>query len=503
MNQLDRRRFLLTASAAAASLTTLPLFGAGNKSAVLTLHPDQPGPTIPANFLGLSYETQQLADPSFFSAANTGLMAQFRALTPSGVLRLGGNTSDVGWFRFTPETQRPEMKTRTVVGEPSAQQAYFIVPEAIHKLRAFLDATGWTCLYGLNLGTGSPERDAQEAELVATVLGPKLEHFQIGNEPDLFNRHMRDPKTWSVDTYLDEWLATVDAIRARVPSARFGLPDTSGNPEWSARIVERLSAMPEGTAKGTRPHIAAITHHYYFGGPPSNPDVNINRLLRVDPRVRNVAATTREAAEKLSAAANHEVRYRMSEGNTCYRGGKPGVSDVLAAALWAADYLLTLASLGYCGVNLHGGTRNQVAASLGGVLPGEALLTNPNEPHPRPFYTPIAQIDGAYVQEPVFHGIHFAGQFAGATVIPVTFDPGPVNATAYAAKLSTGEIAVVVINKDASRELPLTLAGFHLRRTLTAKSLTSTEVEELELSSPREISTVPPSTAMLLHSSRS
>jgi hypothetical protein len=183
---------------------------------------------------------------------------------------------------------------------------------------------------------------------------------------------------------------------------------------------------------------------------------------------------------------------------------KPGVSDVHAAALWAADYLLTLASLGYCGVNLHGGTRNQVAASLGGVLPGEALLANPNEPHPRPFYTPIAQIDGAYVQEPVFHGMHFAGQFAGATVIPITFDPGPVNATAYAAKFPNGDIAVAVINKDGLRALPITLANFRLRGTLSAKSLKSTEVEEVELNSPREIvtarkiSTVPPSTAVLL-----
>lgn len=503
MTLFDRRRFLILASGAIASLKS---FGSAAQAAnpeapSLTLvHPDQIGSIIPTSFIGLSYETQQLADPNFFSAANDGLIAQFRALSIQGVLRLGGNTSDVGWFRFTPETKPPTIATRTVVtGEPSAKQSFFITPEAIQNLRGFLEATGWACLYGLNLGTGTPERAAEEAAVVTSILGPSLEHFQIGNEPDLFGHHMRDPKKWNVDAYLDEWLAFADAIRARVPQARFGLPDTSGNPQWSERIVERLAAMPPGTGKGTRPRIAAITHHYYFGDPPENPDVNIDRLLHADPRVSKVAASTQEAAGKLSVALQYPVRYRMAEGNTCYRGGKPGVSDVFAAALWAADYILLLASLGYSGVNLHGGTRNQVAASLGGVLPGEALLANPNDPHPRPFYTPIAQIDGKYVLEPVFYGMHFAGQFAGGSVIQVNFDPGPVNATAYAAKLPSGQNIVAIVNKDSSRALPLTLPGFKLVRTLSAQSLMATKVDETEVTDTREITSVPPITAMLFY----
>ena len=62
-----------------------------------------------ANFIGLSYEIEQLADPNFFSAANTGLIARFRELTPNGVLRLGGNTSDVGWWKPTPTSTQPPL----------------------------------------------------------------------------------------------------------------------------------------------------------------------------------------------------------------------------------------------------------------------------------------------------------------------------------------------------------------------------------------------------------
>jgi hypothetical protein len=502
MKKMDRRRFLRsTATASALAVPAVRTFaqaaGASSSPTLILLH-GGPGPTIPSNFVGLSYEVEELSNPSFFSAQNTGLIEQFRALSPNGVLRLGGNTSDVGWWKPTPSSTAPEMNIRnTGVGEPNAKLAYSITPQAITNLRAFLDATGWTCLFGINLGTNTPDRAADQAAFVAKTLGHKLDYFQIGNEPDLFRTHLRDPKTWTANTYFDEWSAMAHAIAVRVPNARFGLPDTAGNPDWYAAVVERLLAMPPHTA----PHIAALTHHYYFGGPPSNPKVNIDRLLQPDPHVLTLAHDISAAASRLAAGLHTPIPFRMSEGNTCYRGGKPGVSDVFAASLWAADYLLLLASLGYRGVNLHGGSAQQVANSLGGHLPGEDLLTNPNEPHPKPFYTPIGDINGSYVAEPVFHGMRFAQNFAGATMFPITFNPGSVDATAYAAKLPTGQIIVAVINKDSSRTLPLDLPGYSVGHVMTAKSLTSTTVEVLEPSGNHEASSVPPATAMLLYSS--
>jgi hypothetical protein len=171
----------------------------------------------------------------------------------------------------------------------------------------------------------------------------------------------------------------------------------------------------------------------------------------------------------------------MTEGNTCYRGGKPGVSDVFGASLWAADYLLTLASLGYAGVNLHGGSGKAVADSLSGTLPGELLMPDPKAPHPRPFYTPIAEVEGKYVAEPVFYGMLFAQKFAGTTVIPIDFNPGPVNATAFAAKQPDGRILLAIINKDPSQHLRLELTGHKgyggATMPLHASSLTSRDVD--------------------------
>jgi hypothetical protein len=493
MKPIDRRRFLALTAAAAASLKSL---AQTPPTATLTLHPDRPGPTIPPNFVGLSYETQQLADPTFFSAQNRGLVAQFRTLAPSGVLRIGGNTSDVGWWKPTPaSTQPPYPKTVTLIplppGEKTPQElAYAISPDAVVNLRAFLDATGWTCLYGINLGTSTPERAAEEAVFVAKTLGPKLEYFQIGNEPDGFPHRFRIKENWSANAYLDEWLLAANAIRARVPNAKFGLPDTAGSPQWSSTISDRLAAMKD------HPEIAAISHHYYFTGPPSNPNATLNNLLHPNPKVQATAETTRAAALKIG------TKYRMTEGNTCYKGGKPGFSDVFGAALWAADYLLTLASLGYAGVNLHGGGGKAVADSLGGTLPGELLMPDPKAPHPRPFYTPIADIDGHYIAEPVFYGLQFAQLFAGATLIPIDFNPGPVNATAYAAKLPTGQTVIAIINKDETHDLNINVPFFSTSTTLTGPSLTSTQASLTEPTRFRETSTVPRASAVLLASVR-
>jgi hypothetical protein len=503
---MDRRHFLAL-TAAAATAPHLRAF-AQSPAATLTLHPDRPGAAVPKNFIGLSYEIQQLSDPAFFSAANTGLIRELRALAPHGVLRLGGNTSDIGFWTPTPGPL-PPLPANVVLnqnpgpGEKSPLAlAYQVTPLAVTNLKAFLDATGWTCLYGINLGTNTPERAADEAAFVAKTLGDKLEYLQIGNEPDLLQHRFRDPKTWSADKYYDDWLVLANAVRARVPNAKFGLPDTAGNPAWYAVVVTRLLATPNP------PEVACLTHHYYFNGPPSNPDVNITKLLQPDPRVDHLAADITAAAERLSAGQHRTVPWRMTEGNTCHHGGKPGVSDVFASALWSADYLLRLASFGYAGVNLHGGDGVFVANSLGGTLPGDAIvLAEHGDPatHPHPYYTPIAHIGSEYIAEPVSYGMRFAGMFAGATMLPVDFDPGSVDATAYAAEhAESGGFLLAIINKDASQDLTVTLPSptaepqFHVTRRLTAPSLTSREAKLADAQGNGPTVTVPHGSAVLL-----
>jgi len=456
MKKISRRRFVATAALSVAA-ARMKVYGQTAAQVTLTLPPRAAGARIPDGFVGLSYEVQQLSNPEFFSAKNSGLIAAFKRISTHGVLRLGGNTSEYATWKPTanaPDPQRPE--TREVVGEPKAQY-YAVTPESVRNLAGFLEATGWKCIYGIGMGTNTPQRAAEEAEFVAPALGAKLEYFQIGNEVDLFGSHLRDPKTWNAQTYLDEWLGMARAIEARLPAAKFGMPDVAARIEWLTEIADRWATIKNP------PHVVALTHHYYFGGPATNPNVNIPNLLSpaTAERVQRMATTATMDASKMG------MRVRMTEGNTCYRGGKPGVSDVFAAALWAADYSLQLASNNYSGINLHGGTGNSVANSVGGSLPGDVILSDEGDTpqqiaaHPHPFYTPIATFGADYVLEPVAYGLKFAGNLSGGTLFEEDFaaklQAGGVNATAYAAKLADERTSVVILNKDAGQDLDLTL----------------------------------------------
>jgi hypothetical protein len=142
---------------------------------------------------------------------------------------------------------------------------------------------------------------------------------------------------------------------------------------------------------------------------------------------------------------------------------------------------------------LHGGTGKSVANSVGGFLPGDVLLSgNGATPeqiatHPHPFYTPIATFGSEYRMEPVAYGLKFAGALSGATFFQGDFtaqiQSTGVNAAAYAAKLPSGKVAVIVLNKDAEQEVEISLdfgngkngeVGFE---TMRAASLDSRETQ--------------------------
>src|SRR6202522_170208 len=477
---LTRRNFLVTAAGTLAA-ARLHAQGQSNVRVTLAIPSEATGPHMPIDFVGLSYEVQQLTDSSFFSAQNSGLIREFKALSSTGVLRLGGNTSEFAYWKSKPDSPEPEHpQVREVVGEPKARY-YAVTPEAVRNLAEFLQAAGWNCIYGIGMGTNTPARAAEEAVFVAEALGERLQYFQIGNEADLFDHHLRDPKTWSAKTYLEEWLALARAIAVRIPAAKFGMPDVASNVSWLTEIADQWPSIQ------APPRVTTLTHHYYFGGPATNPDVNIPNLLRpaTMQKVQNTANIARAGASKIGA------RVRMTEGNTCYRGGKPGVSDVFAAALWSADYALLLATNEYSGVNLHGGTGKSVANSVGGSLPGDALLEGKGETpeqiaaHPHPFYTPIATFGADYVLEPVAYGLKFAGSFSGGTLLKAELsaqlqDTG-VNATAYAAKLASGHTSVIILNKDMASDLEVELdfgsdsSGVVQTETLHAPGLDSRE----------------------------
>ena len=214
---------------------------------------------------------------------------------------------------------------------------------------------------------------------MAKKIGPRLQYFQIGNEPEYYrnrNNGLRPP-SWNFGDYFGQWMQFARAVLARVPGAKLGGPDVGSNADWVASFA-RQAPIELGDA------VVACTGHYYAIGPPDDPSVTIERLLHTDPRID--AGMSRI----MRAARDAKLPFRMTEGNSCYRGGKPGMSDAFAAALWGGDYILHLARLGCGGVNFHGGGARQIRAALGDHLPGAVSAKDAEVPRSGTYYTPIA-----------------------------------------------------------------------------------------------------------------
>lgn len=413
---MTSRRSFLVGAATAAAFAQCPRWARGQNAASaveLNINLEKPLATVPSNFVGLSYESAQLGHPDFFSAQNTGLIALFKRLNPEGVLRIGGNTAEyTTWSdadadakkNHTPHAIGPDAGT-------AAKTASILTPIAIRNLNGFLAKTGgWRVIYGLNLWHGTPEKAAAEAAYVQKTLGSRLICFQIGNEPDM-NHDPGSKQRWTFEHYWEQWPAFVAAVRKAVPEARFAGPDIAKEYEWVAKVAEK------------RPEIEFLSGHYYAEGPPANPKMTLEYLLRrgANPEANGEFEIVRAATKTLGRP------FRLTEGNSCFHGGKPLVSDTLASALWSGDYMLQVAQAGYIGVNLHGG--------------GNGL------------YTPIAgDTPQGFTARPVYYGMMLAQHFAGSIMVDANLSAqnDEQNVTAFAAKSGSHRWKLAVFNKAAA-----------------------------------------------------
>lgn len=445
----SRRRFLSFSAAAAASacLSARALQSASRPVSPITgsLHVNEHAAShiMPADFTGLSYESAQLANPGFFSADNHGLIQIFRELTPNGVLRLGGGTSNYTTYSAHTPPGPPPFIVFGPDTSHTAKKGTVTSELALRNLRAFLDATNWTCLYGLNLGLGTKANAVAEAEAAQRILGSRLTAFQIGNEPDTF-RHFRN-NHYSPQQFVHEWIAFRDAIVKRVPDARFAGPDISNN-------LSYLTAFA-GIAPRYR-DIVLLTMHYYAMGPAGNPRATLDNLLSPDPQLTTLKWSRLPTV--FNAMRTAHLPCRISEVNSCWNGGEPGVSNVFASALWCCDMMLHFASLGFCGVNLHGG--------------GYGI------------YSPIVgSPESGFTRRPEFFGMLFAQHFARTRLLQCDFDCDSDRVTAYAADtVDHGRVLhrIALINKtDSPAAIQLAGAWSHVstwsQLVLSGPSLTA------------------------------
>lgn len=369
------------------------------------------GRKIAQDFTGLSYESAQLSDAAFFAADNAQLVELIAGLGEHGVLRIGGNTSEYCFWKHDPQAHGAAANPlQDAIGPDKGNKAppHRVISErSIRNLRQFLDRLpGWSLIYGLNLGLGSPEMAASEAAFVSHAMGSKLLAFQMANEPDLFYRNGLRAASYNADQFIVEWRRFFNAVRKRVPNAPFAGPDTAYNNDWLVPF-----------AKAFRNDVKFVSSHYYAEGPPSDPTMDIPRLLRPDPKLDREFAGLEEVTKETG------LPFRLAETNSCYGGGKEGVSDTFASALWGADYMFRIAQAGGLGVNFHGGGYG--------------------------WYTPIAGTRAkGFEARPLYYGMRLFREAAGTggELLETNLSTVPDGLRVYAVQRTDGRISLIVLN---------------------------------------------------------
>jgi hypothetical protein len=435
---LKRRSFIQGMAAMALPLASI---ARAAPAARIVMPARATGSTVPSSIVGLSYETDNLRDPRFFAASNRGLVQAFRRLNPRGVLRLGGNTSDLArpaGFDGPLPVLHPLYRDKARI-----QPYYDVTPEALDALAGFLDATGWKLIFGINMRADSPELALTFARMVRDRLGPRLLALQLGNEANNYFKRYEDYK------------AAWDRLAA--PLGRTGIagPDSGANTDWVRRFGVEV------------PESVLLSRHYYREAAEHG---SLGDILRHDDEF------DREIATLARAARGHAHGFWLTETNSYYRGGRDGVSNAFASALWGLDFTLSAAFHGATGVCFQGGPRRSIESSLEGHDTGgrgadtdksivariEAAASN---------YSPIGgDLDTGFAPRPLYYGLLCAQLLAGGRFYELErADPLP-GVRVYATAHEDGT-RIVAINTSADAARVLGIVGLRPRSRVRAAPL--------------------------------
>jgi len=371
----------------------------------VVLHPESPGLTIPKTFQGISVGVEKFTNPDYLTTGNTVL------------INLIKNLGDEGCFRFRGDG---------IVYTGNIRQANTgkdsLTTSDIDRVAAFIKATHWSAIYGLNLAINNPSLAAKEAQYVSNALGSQLIDFQFGNEANDYNGSVR-PRSYNYNDYQAEWNRYYVAVKAVLPDAPFSGPDVSANKKGQNFITSF------GTTQNTKVNL--LTGHYFMNTVGVVP-VTISSILAKDENLLNYLSIFQ------TTGSQSNLKYRITETNTTISAkGVKGVSDGFAASLWALDYMWVLAEHGCQGVNFQSGS--DFSTSKG-----------------RNYYGMLAFKQGAV-----------------GSIIPVSIsNNNNVNCSAHAS-FSNGVEYLTIVNKDTVNAAAITVIPNRTATTLQVMRLSA------------------------------
>lgn len=292
-----------------------------------------PGVTVTMPPAGLSIEYPTMAAQLGAGACPPpALTAELQRLG-SPPLQLAGDSQDLTVPAQSSGSLPPNWEDLT---------SYTLAPEFWTRLHCLLSATNEPLTVGLNVRKGQlawAEQIAAEARAAATA-GLS---FSLGNEPDLYPlpnyASLAKPQTDEEATAVGLYLQAAGYMRPATDGAPLTGPELSAPAHWQAALPGVVAALGLQTLG---------VHAYPLSVCGTPRAATVSGLLS-----EGVGAAPRRLAWVVAdAAAAHAVPV-ITEANSVSCGGKPGVSDSPASAVWGLRFVLSALKTGFAEVRFH------------------------------------------------------------------------------------------------------------------------------------------------------
>lgn len=292
------------------------------------------GPGIPTSMppAGLSVEYPVLASWMGEGAcAAPALISELRRLG-SPPLQVAGNSQDMTVPAGILSGPQPNWERSTLYQLPTAFWA---------RLHCLLASSPDPLTVGLNMRRGEPawaQRLASEALAADPAVG-----FSLGNEPDLYRvpnyAALTQPLPGEEAQAVALYLRLAGELRPAVGSAPVVTPEMSRPDNWRRSFATLIA--------GVHPQAIGV-HMYPLTACLRAGDVTVKGLL---------SERAGQAPARLSwvptAAASAGIPAIITEANSASCGGRAGVSDTPASAVWAIRFVLSALRQGFREVRFH------------------------------------------------------------------------------------------------------------------------------------------------------
>ncbi|HWD65219.1 MAG TPA: glycosyl hydrolase family 79 C-terminal domain-containing protein [Solirubrobacteraceae bacterium] len=283
------------------------------------------------------------------------------------------------------------------VGGQSTEQTYWDAPKLGVGSEAYRPDLAWLktlarltrashlrVLVDLNLVARSPSMAAALAKSLAHYMPARsIAGLEVGNEPDIGHRQVANPlappgetvphtpKGWDQYTssqYLSLFRSYAKAVHASAPSLRMVGPEVffaGKNVSWAQQLVN-----------AERSRLSMLTvHRYPLSACASSTAGDYATIARVLGQNAS-GGMANELVKAVRVAKSAGLPLRLSEFNSVTCGGKTGVSNSFATALWAPDTMFSMWNAGVAGVNIHlapGQSNAAFSVASSGLTPSPLL----------------------------------------------------------------------------------------------------------------------------------